>query len=186
MTVSLIAQGRYYLAVDFLMTAGRCFSRNSELPPDWAPRRFPPPPNLQLQVLCGRSPFTFPSSTLCPKTTCGGARALPSGEMLPGQSLSSGTIYSRGLPGELGFYDLRVPEVQEAQANLASTFGLEGFAYYYYWFGGRKILDRPLTQFLENDNIKLKFCLCWANENWTRKWDGGRRPSIDRSGVQGW
>ena len=76
------------------------------------------------------------------------------------------------LPGELGFYDLRLPEVRQQQATLAESHGIFGFCYYFYWFDGATVLDFPLKALLETGEPDFPFCLCWANENWTRTWDG--------------
>jgi len=75
------------------------------------------------------------------------------------------------LPADLGFYDLRVPETVAHQASLAKAAGIEGFMYYHYWFAGKQLLERPIQDRLAGD-VKLPFCLMWANENWTRRWDG--------------
>ncbi len=79
--------------------------------------------------------------------------------------------YQPRLPTELGFYDLRLDEVRATQAELASAHGIAGFMYYYYWFSGRRLLQRPI-EMLRASSIDFPYCIMWANENWTRRWDG--------------
>jgi lipopolysaccharide biosynthesis protein len=80
--------------------------------------------------------------------------------------------YQPHLPADLGFYDLRLPEARAAQAALAASYGIYGFCYYHYWFQGRQVLERPVNEILKKGEPDFPFCLCWANENWTRRWDG--------------
>ena len=76
------------------------------------------------------------------------------------------------MPGELGFYDLRVPETRLFQARLAREHGVSGFLYYHYWFKGRQMLSRPLEEVLRSGRPDFPFALCWANESWYRRWQG--------------
>lgn len=87
--------------------------------------------------------------------------------------------YQPILPGELGFYDLRVPEVQEQQAQLAKDYGVDGFIYYQYWFGnGQMLLEKPAETMLLNKKVDLPFCFCWANETWKGIWHGLDNPKV--------
>lgn len=88
--------------------------------------------------------------------------------------------YQPRLPSDLGFYDLRVPEVRATQAALARQHGISGFCYYHYWFNGRRVLERPFSEVLSSGEPDFPFCLCWANENWTRVWDGGAEEILLR------
>jgi hypothetical protein len=77
------------------------------------------------------------------------------------------------LPGELGFYDMRLGETLEQQGELAAWGGIDAFCYYHYWFAGRLLLERPLEILLSRRTPTLPFCLCWANHSWTNHWAGG-------------
>ena len=89
--------------------------------------------------------------------------------------------YQPRIPADLGFYDLRVPEVREQQAELAREAGLEGFCYYHYWFGnGKQLLERPFNEVLASGKPDFPFCLCWANHDWTNKsWIKGNSMRMD-------
>lgn len=76
--------------------------------------------------------------------------------------------YQPHIPADLGFYDLRLPEVREAQAELARNAGIEGFCYWHYWFGdGKRLLERPFNEVLESGKPDFPFCLAWANHSWS-------------------
>ena len=88
--------------------------------------------------------------------------------------------YQPRIPADLGFYDLRLPEVREQQANLAREAGIEGFCYYHYWMGnGKLLLQRPFQEVLQSGKPDFPFCLCWANHEWTtRTWQNGGKEKV--------
>lgn len=80
--------------------------------------------------------------------------------------------YQPHVPADLGFYDLRMPETRQAQADLARQYGIGAFCYYHYWFAGKRILERPFNEVLASGEPDFPFCLCWANASWTGIWHG--------------
>lgn len=94
--------------------------------------------------------------------------------------------YQPRIPADLGFYDLRLPEVREQQAQLAREAGIEGFCYYHYWFGnGKQLLERPFNEVLSSGKPDFPFCLCWANHDWTNKtWIKGNSLKRDSTIIK--
>ena len=92
------------------------------------------------------------------------------------------------LPADsVGFYDLRDPAVLHQQAHTARQFGLDGFVFHHYWFDGRQVLDAPLRAWLADPTLDMPLALCWANEPWTRRWDGLERDVlIPQTFTEGW
>ena len=82
------------------------------------------------------------------------------------------------VPAELGYYDLLDAEVRHHQAELAREHGIHGFCYYHYWFGGKRLLERPFQEVLDSGRPDLPFALCWANEPWSRRWDGSEHEIL--------
>lgn len=79
---------------------------------------------------------------------------------------------------DIGYYDLSKDETMEAQIELALQHQLYGFCFYYYWFSGKKLMEKPLECLMKHPEWKIHFCLCWANENFTRTWDGAKNDIL--------
>lgn len=88
--------------------------------------------------------------------------------------------YQPHVPAGDDYYDLGDVQVLSRQAALARAHGIEGFCFYHYWFEGRRLLEKPVDQLLAHPEIDLPYCLCWTNENWTRRWDGGEHGVLMR------
>lgn len=88
--------------------------------------------------------------------------------------------YQPRVPRDFGFYDLSDPSVLKRQYQAAKAAGIFGFCFYYYNFNGKRLLDRPVDAFLNDSEIAFPFCVMWANENWTRRWDGAESELLIR------
>lgn len=87
--------------------------------------------------------------------------------------------YQPHVPANLGYYNLvKDKSIQYKQIELAKEFGIYGFCYYYYWFKGKRLLEKPLDTLLTDKNLNFPFCICWANETWSRRWDGAEKEIL--------
>lgn len=89
--------------------------------------------------------------------------------------------YQPHLPVDIGFYNLLDKNTWLQQVEIANNYGVSGFCFYFYWFNGRRVLDKPLELFLNNKDIDIEFCFFWANESWTRTWHGVSDNNSDKN-----
>ena len=82
------------------------------------------------------------------------------------------------LPIDVGYYNLDNLDVMKRQIELAKKYGISGFCFYYYWFNGQKLLEKPIEKFLEDKSLDMPFCLFWDSSNWTKTWNGGNDKEI--------
>ena len=88
--------------------------------------------------------------------------------------------YQPHLPLDLGYYDLRLIETMHKQAEMAKKSGIHAWCFYHYNFAGKRVMDLPVNNFLNNPNVEMPFCLMWANENWARTWNGKHNDILIR------
>jgi lipopolysaccharide biosynthesis protein len=93
--------------------------------------------------------------------------------------------YQPRVPADLGYYDLRIPEVRQAQADLAREYGIEAFCYWHYWFAGDRLLERPFNEILASGKPNFPFCLAWANHSWTGIWYGAPKRILKEQTYPG-
>lgn len=99
--------------------------------------------------------------------------------------------YQPHVPLNDNYYDLVLePNTMSRQIELAKDYGIDGFCFYHYWFeNGKKLMEKPIEYFLESKELDIEFCLCWANENWTRRWDGNEQEVLIKQNYEdkeGW
>lgn len=86
--------------------------------------------------------------------------------------------YQPKVPLNNNYYDLSNIAVMDEQAKLAKKYGVDGFCFYHYWFNGKKLLNKPLEELVQNTDIDLSYCLSWANETWSRRWNGNEKEIL--------
>jgi len=92
--------------------------------------------------------------------------------------------YQPKLPIDVGFYDLSNINIMKRQAEIAKQYGVHGWCFHYYWFSGKRLMEDPVFNLLENPEIDMPFCFNWANESWSKLWNGSNKELLIEQNLQ--
>jgi len=137
------------------------------------------PDKLDIKAIAFYMPHFYPDSEARGRPECGTTDGLDEWSRVAAARPRYLGHYQPRLPGDLGFYDLRVPDVLKHQAALARQYGIYGFCFHHYWDEGTSLFGLPLEQLLSDPDIDMPFCICWANGPWRQRWNVSAKSGGD-------